>query len=182
MKIAKNTIFYQKNRKFSSPVCPKVLPVPPPYLENLRIIYLCKWVHFLQSYTHQFQYFKMLKQLIDTWKKKLIRASMLHLLLFSLQCFICLTHINIPNKSFRSNQYHDITFLPQGLSNYSSFFSNFSRFTFQFFKSAESIFAQSPVRGHKYTLDQSLKVPQEKYGLYPHFGTIFSIGSSYLYF
>ena len=83
------------------------------------------------------------------------------------------SHKHTKQIFFPSNQYHDITFLPQGLSNYSSFFSNFSRFTFQFFKSAESIFAQSPVRGHKYTLDQSLKVPQEKYGLYPHFGTIF---------
>ena len=57
---------------------------------------------------------------------------------------------------FSNNQYHDITFLPKKLSNYSSFFSNFSRFTFQFFKCAKSIFVQSPVRGHKYTLDESL--------------------------
>ena len=36
------------------------------------------------------------------------------------------------------------------------FFSNFSRFIFQFFKLVKPIFAQGPVWGHKYALDQSL--------------------------
>ena len=78
-------------------------------------------------------------------------------------CFILLTCMIIRDKSFPCNQYHGINFLPQKLSNssknnsnFSRFFSNFSRFFFQFFKLVNPIYAQSPVRGHKYALDQSL--------------------------
>ena len=58
-------------------------------------------------------------------------------------------------------------FFPKSCPIIQVFFSNFSRFTFQFFKWVKSIFAQSPVKGHKYTLDESLtkdwKIRQSAY-------------------
>ena len=61
-------------------------------------------------------------------EKKLIRASMLHFII------VLVTVFYLPNKSFPSNQYHDITFLPKKLSNYSSFFPQLFKIYFPIFQ------------------------------------------------
>ena len=128
--------------KFSSP---KALPDFSPPLSKILEDYMPVQMGPLFMIIHQsipiFQDVEAINN--RCMKKKLIRALMLHFII------VVVTVFYLPNKSFPSNQYHDITFLPKKLSNYSSFFSNFSRFTFQFFKGAKSIFAQSPVKGHK---------------------------------
>ena len=99
---------------------------------------------FFTKKHHQFQYFEMSEAFNNQYRIYFYESMNST---FWKLCIIYLTHIIITNKSFPV-----INYLPQKLSNYSTFPPNFSKLIFQFFKSVKPIFVQSGPKLTIYTL------------------------------